>query len=370
MSAAYDLVVIGGGLVGGAIAWGAAAEGAHVALVDEGDIAFRASRGNFGQVWIQGKGEGFPDYAHLTQRSAELWPTLARRLADDTGIDVALRQSGGLDFCLGEAEIEERRRSIETMNAESGSIGTRIVGRQELQDMVPLALGSGVAGASFCPRDGHVNPLLFMRALHRGLIARGGSYLPGRTVERIVPSGQDFAAESGAERIVGRKLVVAAGLGSRALAPMVGLSMRVSPLQGQILVTERVQPFPDLLISSIRQTENGSIMLGSSRNDVDFDTRTDPRTGGGIAARAVAALPALAQLQVVRTWAALRIMTPDGFPIYQESERYPGAFAATCHSGVTLGGAHALEVAPAILSGAIAQNYRSFSSRRFDVSQV
>ena len=57
---AYDLVVIGGGLVGGAIAWGAAHQGASVALVDESDVAFRAARGNFGLVWIQGKGRGLP----------------------------------------------------------------------------------------------------------------------------------------------------------------------------------------------------------------------------------------------------------------------------------------------------------------------
>jgi glycine/D-amino acid oxidase-like deaminating enzyme len=56
----YDLIVIGGGLVGGAIAWGAAARGASVALLDQGDLAYRAARGNFGLVWVQSKGAGMP----------------------------------------------------------------------------------------------------------------------------------------------------------------------------------------------------------------------------------------------------------------------------------------------------------------------
>ena len=75
-----DLIVIGGGLVGGAIAWGAQAQGAEVVLLDEGDIAYRAARGNFGLVWVQSKGAGMPPYAHWTRKSSELWPVLAETL--------------------------------------------------------------------------------------------------------------------------------------------------------------------------------------------------------------------------------------------------------------------------------------------------
>jgi hydrogen cyanide synthase HcnC len=100
MSDTHDLIVIGGGLVGGAIAWGAQAKGASVVLLDEGDIAYRAARGNFGLVWVQSKGAGMPAYAHWTRQSAELWPALADRLQAATGTDVALRQPGGLAFCL------------------------------------------------------------------------------------------------------------------------------------------------------------------------------------------------------------------------------------------------------------------------------
>jgi len=64
-------------------------------------------------------------------------------------------------------------------------------------------------------------------------------------------------------------------------------------------------------------------------------------------------------------WAALRVMSPDGFPIYDQSVRYPGAFAATCHSGVTLAGAHALDLAPAILDGALPDSLLAFSASRF-----
>jgi hydrogen cyanide synthase HcnC len=63
-------------------------------------------------------------------------------------------------------------------------------------------------------------------------------------------------------------------------------------------------------------------------------------------------------------------MTPDGYPIYAQSPTHPGAFAATCHSGVTLAGAHALDLAPAILAGALPSHLEAFASSRFHVSTV
>jgi hydrogen cyanide synthase HcnC len=66
----YDAIIIGGGLVGSAIAWGLAREGLRCVLLDEGDIAYRASRGNFGLVWAQSKGLGAPHYQRWTRYSA------------------------------------------------------------------------------------------------------------------------------------------------------------------------------------------------------------------------------------------------------------------------------------------------------------
>ena len=180
---AYDLIVIGGGLVGGAVAWGAARLGASVALLDEGDVAFRAARGNFGLVWVQSKGAGMPPYAHWTRRSAELWPELAGSLAEATGVDVALRQNGGLAFCFSEAEYQAREALIARMHNESGGIGTRMIGRAELRAMVP-GIGDGVVGAAFCPVDGHANPLKLLRSLQSGLAGLGG---PPPPVVAVLP---------------------------------------------------------------------------------------------------------------------------------------------------------------------------------------
>lgn len=364
MATGYDLIVVGGGLVGAAIAWGAASQGASVALLDEGDVAFRAARGNFGLVWVQSKGAGMPPYAHWTRRSAELWPDLAGRLGSSTGVDVALDQPGGFAFCLSDREFESRAALVHRMHNESGDIGTRMLDRAEVHAMLP-GLGDEVVGASFCPIDGHASPLYLMRALHGGLSQLGASYLPGRKVDAIDAAPNSFTVHCGVERFSAPKIVIAAGLGSRDLAPMVGLDMPVSPLQGQIIVTERLKPFLHYATHVMRQTAEGTVMLGDSQEDVGFDITTRVAVLQRIAERNVRTFPVLKDVSIIRMWAALRVMSPDGFPIYEQSERFPGAFAATCHSGVTLAAAHALALAPAVLQGALPPELEAFGTARF-----
>ena len=86
----HDVAVIGGGLVGSAIAWGLAREHQRVVVFDEGDVALRASRGNFALVWVQGKGLGMAAYSHWSLRSADTWAGFARELREQTGVDVAV----------------------------------------------------------------------------------------------------------------------------------------------------------------------------------------------------------------------------------------------------------------------------------------
>ncbi len=239
MPGRYDLIVIGGGLVGGAIAWGAKARGAAVVLLDEGDIAYRAARGNFGLVWVQSKGAGMPAYARWTRDSAALWPNLAAALGDATGTDLGLHQPGGLAFCLSDDEFEQRELMIRRMHNESGDIGSRMLSRAEARAMVP-GLGDEVRGASFCPIDGHANPLRLLKALHQTL-----DYRPNRKVGAIEARPNLFIVRAADETYIAPRIVISAGLGSRQLAGMVGLHMPVSPLQGQIIVTERLRPLLD-----------------------------------------------------------------------------------------------------------------------------
>jgi hydrogen cyanide synthase HcnC len=364
----FDAIVIGGGLVGSAVAYGLARTGLATALLDEGDDAFRASRGNFGLVWVQSKGDGAPHYQHWTRRSADEWPALAAELLDKTGISVGHQQPGGVHLCLGEAEFDERHQRMARMHRQSGNFGFeyRMLDRREVADMLP-GIGSAVTGASWTPYDGHANPLNLLHALHKGFVERGGHYLPNTTISDAAVAPRDFRMSAAAGEVAAPIVVLAAGLGNFGLAPLFGLNAPVRPQRGQILVTERTHKLLAMPTTTIRQTGEGSIMLGDSQEDVGFDTSQKPAVMQAIAHRAVLCFPWLRDLQIVRAWAALRVMPPDGLPIYDQSERFPGAFTANCHSGVTLAGVHANVFAAMIAAGVLGSPLDLFSAGRFGV---
>src|SRR5438270_13447973 len=236
----FDAIVIGGGLVGAAIGYGLVRDGLRVAIVDEGDIAFRAPTGTSGLGCVQSKRLGAPHSQRWTRLSAEEWPALAAELGERTGISVGLEQPGGLQLCLGEEELEKRRAMMEQMRREAGNFGFeyRMLDRSELAGILP-GLRAPVAVASWTPYDGHANSLNLLHALHKGFGQRGGTYLPGRTVIEAHAAPHDLRLEFAGEAMVAPKIVLAAGLGNAKLAPLFGLLAPVGPQRGQVLATER-----------------------------------------------------------------------------------------------------------------------------------
>ena len=363
----YDFAVVGGGLVGMAIAWGLAQRGRRVIVLDEGDIAFRASRGNFALVWVQSKGVGFPEYALWTMQSSQLWPELAQTLEAQTGLDVCFQRPGGLHLLLSERELENRANALKRLHNQPGmkDFDYQMLDHDEVEKMLPQ-VGPDVVGASFSPADGHVNALRLLHALHLGFARLGGSYRSNHAVDRIEPGGGEFRLHTAGGEVAAQRVVLAAGLGNARLAPMLGLDAAVRPQRGQIMVTERVAPFLNYIVHTIRQTDEGSVMISDSVEEAGYDASVGSEVLSVMAQRAVRMLPLLARLNVVRCWAALRVMPRDGYPIYDQSERCPGAYLATCHSGVTLAANHALVLPPLIDAGKLeAENLDAFRARRF-----
>ncbi len=364
----FDVAVIGGGLVGASIAYGLAGAGRRVALLDEGDRAVRASRGNFALVWVQGKGLGNPAYAAWTRLSSDLWSGFARELRDITDLDVRFERPGGFALCLSEVEWEARALMLRRFHNQPGGAEdpTIMLERTQVAGMLP-GLGREVVGGSFNPHDGHVNSLRLFRALHTALDRLGAAYLPDHGVTRIdARGGGGFALSGAGFALEAGQVVLAAGNANASLAPLVGLAAPMRPEAGQILVTERVAPFLRHPIVTLRQTDEGSVMIGDSREETDDPAGLNLRVNGVIASRAMRMFPHLAEVNIVRSWRAIRVMPQDGFPIYDHSARHPGAFLATCHSGVTLAAAHALTLAPMIANGALNDpRVAAFSAARF-----
>jgi glycine/D-amino acid oxidase-like deaminating enzyme len=363
----YDVAVVGGGLVGAAVGWGLARIGQRVAVLDEGDDARRASRGNFALVWVQSKGLGMAEYAGWTVRSSNAWGGLADELRRETDIDVHFERPGGFHLALSETELERRAQTLRRLHNQPGMVGyeTRILGAADVRKMLP-DIGRDVVGGSYCPLDGHVNSQKLLRALHTGLARHGGDYLPGRRVNGIAGKDGAFRLSTPRGELASGKVVLAAGNANVALAPMVGLSAPMLPERGQIVVTERTERFLNHPVVTIRQTDEGTVMIGDSKEEATDPTGMTLAINTVMAHRAVRMFPRLGRLNVVRTWSAIRVMTADGFPIYEQSRSAPGAFVVTCHSGVTLAANHALRIAPMIAQGSLDPELEVFSTRRFD----
>jgi glycine/D-amino acid oxidase-like deaminating enzyme len=237
----------------------------------------------------------------------------------------------------------------------------------ELRARIP-EVSAEVLGASFSPEDGHVNPLFLLRALHQRMAGLGADYHANHRVHASRRDGDGFVIDTQRRSFHCEKVVYCAGLSNQALGLDLGMSIPLHPLRGQLLITDRVPRFLSAATLQVRQTTEGTLQIGDSHEDVGLDDSTTLEVITRLARRAVRIFPHLAQVRLNRAWGALRIMTPDGVPIYHRSDEHPGAYAVSCHSGVTLAALHARDVASWICGGDPTDPLiGAFSADRFDV---
>ena len=266
--------------------------------------------------------------------------------------------------------MEDDLHALETIDRQTGGRSARyeVLTAQETRNRFP-DLGPTVLGSVYCPADGHVNALRLFHALHAAMAARGCRTRAGHLVRTLEPVPEGFRIAGDWGEVHTERVVLAAGLGNERLAPMVGLASPLKQSKGQILVTEKCAPFFPYASTLILQSDDGGVLIGASQEARTDNLLTSQSINAVLARRAILAFPHLGNLNVVRTWAGFRVKTLDGFPIYDQSATAPGAFIATCHSGVTLAANHGLALAPRILAGNLGPELDPYSARRFCVPQ-
>ena len=362
-----DFVVIGGGIVGLSVAHGLLGRGKSVICLDGSDTDFRASRGNFGLVWVQGKGINAPHYAAWSQMAVREYPEFVANLTEDTGIEVSLQQTGGYEYFSDPETMDERLNQFKSLKkALGGDYPVEALSAEDIRKEEPMVDGETV-GATFYPHDGHVNPLQLLQALAESCQKRGLAHYLGERLTAVSQNGDGFhlQTEKGLE-VRAAKVVLCAGLGAKVLGPMFGFKGLVRPQRGQVLVTEKLPPVLNRPSVTIRQVNEGAIQIGDSKEEVGFNDNETQAQMARIASKAIKIMPKLAQLRLVRSWGALRVMSPDGLPVYQHSKTMPGAFLVTCHSGITLSATHSRNLSRWLVGAESAPDLSAFSEDRFN----
>jgi len=341
-AATCDVLVIGGGIIGLAVAYYLARDGVDVLVADRDEPGMAASTANAGSLHVQllsyDFAAGTPDDAPaiaalpLGPASIALWHEIAAAAGEGLG----LRTEGGLMLAADPAGLAWLHEKA-ACEARAG-IETHVVGAGELRDLAP-AIADGMLGAVFCPAEGYGDPLRGTAALLR---LAGARVLREAEVSSIAREGSGWRVTTGGGTIAAGRIVNAAGPWAGRIAAMVGLDLPVDGTVQQVIVTEPGPPLLRHLVAlahrhlSLKQQANGSLLVGGGwpGGFEDGHTLNLRRSIEGNLWVAGSVLPALRGLSMARAWTGLA-PSIDAAPIVGEA--LPGFFNAVAANGYTLG---------------------------------
>lgn len=365
MRSTYDIIIVGGGITGAALAYGLSGAGRRVAVLDELTPANMASRTNVGLIWCQSKFLHLPDYARWGFLSSRLFPELVDELQRLTGMHIPVNFTGGLIPCLGEEGYAKRGDYIDKLREALGTYRGHMIDRAELETKLPrIAFGPEVVGAAWCEEDGVIEPLTLLRAF-RAALPRAGVDLVQAGVCDVRPSAGGYTLRTSKGDYACERLVLAAGLGNRRLAGFAMPSLPVFADKGQVLLVERLPQVMPIPLLGVTQTFGGTVVVGFRHEKVGHDTRVDPRAVAGEGAWALRVWPELGARRIIRTWTGLRVMPDDNMAIYSPLPGHPNAILVNTHSAVTMAAAHARLLPPFLLGGELPETARGMTLRRF-----
>lgn len=350
MSNTADVVIIGGGVVGCAAAYYLAKRGITNVIVLEASksIGHGGSSRNGGGVRQSGRDVRELPYAMYGIK--HLWPTLSEEL----GVDVEYTQKGNLR--LGKTEAHLQKLQTLASNAQSVGLDVRMVDAKEVQEICPY-LSKDIIGASWCPTDGHANPLTTTLGFYKRALEMGVRFctdakvkelrkVQGKVRKVVLTDGTVFEGES---------IILAAGYESRYLARTIGVDVPMTRLIDECLVTEKQPHMFDIMLGTAgadfygHQTAHGSFVFGS---DCDYEEVTDIEDPSQMvtnsmtlsaSCRAIMSyVPSLKDAKIVRNWSGWLDNAFDGVPFISRVDEAPGLILACGFTG------HGFGTAPAV----------------------
>lgn len=346
MSNCAEVIIIGGGVIGCATAYYLAKEGTSVIVLEGSDhIGNGGSSRNGGGVRQSGRDPRELPLAMYGIRT--LWPHLSEELETDC----EYHQDGNLRL----GKTEKHREILEGLadRARACGLDVRMIDGDEVRRINPH-LSHEVTVASWCPTDGHANPLTTTLGFYKMARRLGARFITGEPVTELrTVKGKIRKVITPNNVYEGEQVLVAAGLHSREILETVGIDVPMDGSLLEALVTEAEAPMFDQMLGTAdadfygHQTKHGSFVFGGSSGLESFykdngTPVTSSRTAPCICRGIMKYFPELADAKIVRTWAGWSDRSADGVPVLGAVDEIPGLYAACAFTG------HGFGISPAV----------------------
>ncbi|RIK82090.1 MAG: glycine oxidase ThiO [Planctomycetota bacterium] len=342
-----DCLIIGGGAIGLSIAYELARRGRRVALIDRSELGREASWAGAGMLPPANPRTARTAHDQLQALGGELHARWAEELRALTGIDAGYRRCGGIELARTQPDADALSRQAAEWQAQA--IACEPLDAADLARLEPALCPAADAPilAAYRLRDqAQIRNPRYLKALVAACHRLGVEVHAGVECTALQISGNRVAgATTNDGTLFAASYCIASGAWSGGLLRPFGVRVGVKPVRGQIvLFRAAAPPLSHVVCEGARYLvprDDGRLLVGSTMEDVGFDTRNTTTAVQGLIDFAKSLVPSLANATVERTWAGLRPGTTDGLPLIGP---VPGMTNAFCAAGHLRGG---LLLAPA-----------------------
>ena len=366
-----DVVIIGGGVIGLAIARELALKRVgKVMIIERSSPGRESSFAAAGMLAPQAEADAPDDFFRLCCRSRDLYSAFAQSLLDETGIDVELDQTGTLYCGFDEHDLEELDKRFD-WQTRADLMVEKLTGR-EARELEPH-VSENLRGALRFPRDTQVENRHLLNALMIANERSGVSLLTNTEVRSLrIEHGKVVGVATSGGFVSSRSIVVAGGAWSSLIGTGEGTpQVRIEPIRGQMICFEPAAPIARHVIYSPRgyivPRRDGRLLAGSTTEEVGFDKSVTEVGVESIRSRAVEISPQISALPVTDSWAGLRPRSADCLPVLGAAPETKGLFYATGHyrNGILLAPLTGELIATLIADNVVLPELDAFAPDRF-----